>query len=118
MDRCFMWGCAPVPHSSNDLACLSLQVSYSIYKIISPPLPLLYMTVDIKYPGMNNKSNRLSGKWFTAYCICWKVPDVLQSKLLASFQTGSTGGGASCNQAGCDRSAVGPVLDGDVQSVG
>lgn len=36
VDHCFMWARSPAPHSSNRLACLSLQVSLSIYNIFSP----------------------------------------------------------------------------------
>lgn len=65
-------------------------------------------------------ANRMINKYFKInyLLIFLKVPNIMHSYLLAILQTGRTGSNASCDQAGCDRSAVGPVLDGDVQSVG
>lgn len=62
-------------------------------------------------------TNYLAGKSVTNHCVPLKVSNISYKELLAVFQGGYTCSATSCNQTRRDRSAVGLVLDGDVQSV-
>lgn len=50
--------------------------------------------------------------------ISMKAPDTCHLPLLAFWERKSTSSWASSNQTGCNRSAVGHVLDGNVESAG